>query len=132
MQILIYLIDDQQYGIPLEKVKTALLAVETTPIPNAPDYILGAINVRGEIVPVISMRKVLKLPCRELKSSDQFILCTFQGKSMAICIDAIKEIKLFKKEELLSAEELFPHMEGLKHVIKDGDQITLIYDEIAI
>lgn len=128
MYILIYLIDGQQYGIPLKQVQSAVLAVEVTPLPGSPDYILGAINVRGEILPVIDTRKLLGLNSRELEASDQFILCLFNQNPMAIWVDSIKEIKLYKEDDLIPADQILPHMEGLQHVIKKNDQMILLYD----
>lgn len=127
MHFLIYVIENQLYGLPLENVSSAVLAVQTTPIPNSPDYILGAINVHGDILPVINTRKLLGLPLKELQSTDQFILCILNEKPLALWVDSIKTIKIIENEEL-NLSKSFGKTEGFKTVLKDNDKILLLYD----
>lgn len=128
LDILVYIIDGQAYGLELSKIKSAVLAVEITPLPNSPAHILGAINVRGHITPVINTRHLFGWPSRELKTSDQFLLCHFNQKHMALWIDNIRDVKTYSQEELISAKQIFPDLKGLKHVLKEDDQFILLYD----
>lgn len=128
MNILIYTIEGQQYGLSLNVVKSAALAVEYVPIPNSPEYILGAINVRGHITTVINMRMLFGWPVREISTSDQFVLCEFNQKHMALWVDSIKGVKLIKEQELIPAQEILPDLEDLQYVLKENDQIILLYD----
>lgn len=128
MDILVCLIAEQQIGLELDRIHSVVLAVETTPLPNAPDYFVGAINVHGQITLVIDMHKLLGGAKRELKLEDQFILCDIHQKQVALWVDSVKSIKHFKKEELIPADQVLPDLLGLQYVFKEDGQIILIYD----
>lgn len=128
MDILVYSIEEQQYGIELSKINSVILAVEITPLPNAPDHFLGAINVHGQITLVLDMRKLLGWPKKEMDVKDQFILCNIQQKQVILWVDSVKLIKHYNEEELMPAENYFPHLMGLKYVLKDEGQMIFLYD----
>lgn len=132
MNLLIYVIDEQHYGIELEKIKSAVLAVEITPLPNSPAHILGAINVRGQVTPVVNTRHLLGLPDRQLSTADQFLLCDINAMPMAFWVDNIKDVKHIKKEELIPAHEILPEMEDLHYVLKEENHFILMYDLEAL
>lgn len=99
-----------------------------TPIPNAPDHFLGAINVHGEITLVINLRKLLGEPLKELEVKDQFILCNIHQHQVALWVDHVKHIKRYRKEEFIPAEQILPDFLGLEYVLKEDAQIILVYD----
>lgn len=128
MDILVCSIEGQQIGLELNKVNSVILAVETTTLPNAPDYFLGAINVHGRITLVLDMRKLLGEPLRKLELKDQFILCKIHQKQVALWVDNVKHIKQYKDDEFIPAEQILPDLLGLQYVLKEDGQMILIYD----
>lgn len=128
MDILVCSIEGQQIGLVLAKINSVVLAVETTPLPNAPDHFLGAITVHGLITPVLNMRKILGEPIRELEVQDQFILCNIHQKQVALWVDKVKYVRHCKEEEFIPAEQILPDLMGLQYALKDNGQIILIYD----
>jgi len=128
MDILVCSIQGQRYGLDLNKVQSVVLAVESTELPNAPDYFLGAINVHGEITLVVDMRKLFGLPIKELEINDHFILCKIHKKQVALWVDQVKHIKHYREEEFIPAEQVLPELSGLQYVLKEEGQITLVYD----
>jgi purine-binding chemotaxis protein CheW len=128
MDILICTVEGQQIGLALNKVHSVVLAVETMPLPNAPHHFLGAINVHGEITCVIDMRKLLGLKAKELDINDQFILCNIHQKQVALWVDCVKNIKQVKTDEFIPAEQVLPDIKALQYVLKENDQMILVYD----
>ncbi|MFQ5632726.1 MAG: chemotaxis protein CheW, partial [bacterium] len=59
---LVFTIDDQQFGLPMSQVERIIRAVEVRPVPEAPDYINGVINMQGRVIPVVNLRKRFRLP----------------------------------------------------------------------
>lgn len=128
MDLLIYSIDGQKYGLDVRHVKSATFAAEVTPLPHCPDAILGAVNVHGQIIPVVNLRKVLGLPSRDLEASDQFVIYTLKNKDFALLIDGIDAVKPFKNEQLIAAHEVLPEAEGLEYVLKENNTFILLYN----
>ena len=56
-QYLTFILDGEEYGVPILKVNGIQGWEKTTPIPNSPEFVKGIINLRGEIVPIIDLRK---------------------------------------------------------------------------
>jgi len=56
-QYLTFILNDEEYGVPILTVRGIQGWEKTTPIPNSPDYVMGIINLRGEVVPIIDLRK---------------------------------------------------------------------------
>lgn len=128
MNILIWVIENQQYAVDLAKIDSVLLACEVTYLPNAPDDILGAINVHGQIVPVINMRQLLGLPKKEIEIQDHFILVHVHEKQMALLVDNVKGVRPCIQKELIPAHEVLPNLEAVEHVLKENGQIVLLYN----
>jgi len=72
--LLVFRLDDQRYAFFLSIVVEVVRAVEITPLPSAPDIILGIINVRGTVVPVVNLRTRFRLPERNLEPDDRIII----------------------------------------------------------
>jgi len=60
-RILVFILDEQRYGLDLDAVDRVVRAVAVTLLPDAPEVVLGIINVQGRIVPVINMRNCFRL-----------------------------------------------------------------------
>ena len=128
MHILICTIDDRQYGFDLTVVERSILASEITPIPQAPDSVLGAINMHGQIIPVINLRSLLGLPPREIALNDHFVICREGTKTIALWVDRVKLVRSCTEEEFIPARDIMADLDIIRCALKDGDNITLIFD----
>lgn len=128
MDILVCSIGELRIGLMLAKIFSVVLAVQTTTLPNAPDYFLGAITVHNQVTPVLNMRRLLGEPAKDLEVQDQFILCDVQQRQVALWVDQVNYIKQYKEEEFIPAQKIFPNARGLQYVLKENGQIILIYE----
>ncbi len=69
-QHLVFHLDEQRYAIKLSEVKKVTRAVQITNLAEAPEFLLGLINLQGDIIPIIDIRRALHLPDREMELSD--------------------------------------------------------------
>jgi purine-binding chemotaxis protein CheW len=58
-QIVVFTLDEQLYGLPLQAVVKVIHAIEIRHLPKAPEIIAGIINIKGQIIPVVDIRKRL-------------------------------------------------------------------------
>jgi len=72
--IIIFSLDEPRYALPLSLVERVVRIVEITPLPKAPDIVMGVINMHGQILPVINVRRRFNLPEREIRLEDQLIM----------------------------------------------------------
>jgi len=83
---------DQQYGLNVLQVREIICATDITPVPGAPEHVLGIINVRGSIITVVDTRHRLSLPSREMQESDWILIMDIEGQSIGLLVDEVSEV----------------------------------------
>jgi purine-binding chemotaxis protein CheW len=87
-----FYIDDYLFGMDILLVQEINPYVDITPVPHAPFHIKGVMNLRGEIVTVIDMRRVLGLPEKEITSQHCNIIIESEGERIGLLIDSIADV----------------------------------------
>ncbi len=85
-------IQDEYFGIDIKYVDNIVRMQHITRVPMAPDYIKGVINLRGEVIPVFSLR--LKMGLEEIEENKSFriIILKYEGESVGIIVDEVREV----------------------------------------
>lgn len=95
-QYLTFFLGEEEYGINILDVQEIKGWDGTTIIPNTPDHILGVINLRGTIVPVIELRKCFELPDKEFTETTVVIMIKVvsdgEERIVGIVVDAVAEV----------------------------------------
>ncbi len=92
MTALLVAIDDWVGALPLATVREVVRAVAITPLGGHSSTLLGFINVRGDLVPVVDARATLHLPRRGMRTSDRMVLVTCAGGTMAVPVDRALDV----------------------------------------
>lgn len=132
----VFLLDEQPYGVGLSTVTRAIRAVEITPLPQAPAIVMGIINLEGRIIPVVNIRRRFRLPERELALTDQFIIARASrsaadaenGRLLALVADRILGVRELSAQETAAADTILPGLEYLEGVAKTELGMVLIHD----
>lgn len=107
--ILVFEIDDRQFGLPADVVVEVVRAVSPLPVPRTPDAIMGIINLRGKVVPVIDTRALLRMETVPVRHTDHLIIVRDGKLSCAIHADrAIDLLHRGEAEEAASEESPEP------------------------
>ncbi len=88
----IFKLGNEEYGLDIMLVNAIEKYMDLVRIPNAPSYIRGIINLRGDVIPVYSLRKKFGLNEKEVDSNTKLIVTKSQGILMAYEVDEVKEI----------------------------------------
>ena len=127
-QLVIFTLDYQAYALPLNSVVRVIHAVEITNLPKAPDIISGIINVKGQIIPVVDVRKRFGLTSRELIPEDQLIIADTGKRQVALLVDQVSGIQTISSRQQVDTKETLPFAEYISGVVKIDDELILIYD----
>ena len=127
-QIVLFSLDEPRYAIYLSAVQRVVQAVEITPLPKAPDIVLGVINFQGEIIPVVDIRKRFKLPAREINIEDQFIIAQTSKRVVVLAVDSVSGVFELENDKVIDAETVFPYTDYISGVAKIERNIILIND----
>ena len=128
LRFVVFVLDEQRYALALAVVERVVRAAQVTPLPKAPDTVLGVINVQGEIIPVISLRKRNRLPERDLELTDLLVIARTARRKVALVVDEVGGVIACAPHEVLPAEQLMPGIEYVSGVLKREAGIVLIQD----
>jgi purine-binding chemotaxis protein CheW len=92
LQIVVFTIEGKTLGVDILKVQEILRMVEVTPFPRMPEFALGAINLRGRIVPVINLRRKLGLPERPPGPRTCNLLVRSGEQVIGFLVDEVSEV----------------------------------------
>ena len=92
LQVVVFTVEGKTLGVDILKVQEILRMVEVTPFPRMPDFALGAINLRGRIVPVINLRRKLGLPDRPPGPKTCNLLVRSGEQVIGFLVDEVSEV----------------------------------------
>lgn len=87
-----FALGEETYAISAARVNEVLRYTEITPVPGAPDFILGIINLRGNVVTVIDARSVFALPPRDLTPQSRIIVVEIEDFILGVLVDRVAAV----------------------------------------
>ena len=103
IQWVTFRLENEVYGINVMQVQEVLRMTEIAPVPGAPDYVLGIINLRGNVVTVMDTRKRFGLPPTETDDNTRIIIVEAQGNVVGILVDSVAEVVYLRESEIDTA-----------------------------
>jgi purine-binding chemotaxis protein CheW len=127
-QLVAFILGEQRYALPLTTVQRVVRIVEITPLPKAPEVVLGVIDFQGKIIPVMSMRKRFGLPEPEPSLSDQFIVAETATRRVALVVNSVIGVLERTAEEVTGAEEIVPGTQYVEGITRLEGGILFIHN----
>lgn len=88
-------VGDENYAILISEIHEIIRMLDITVIPNSPSYLQGVINLRGKIVPVISIRNLFGMEGNELSKSTRIVVVNHREESVGIIVDRVNKVTTF-------------------------------------
>ncbi len=129
-QYLTFILGDEEYGVDILKVQEIKGYVPTTRIPNAPSDVVGVLNLRGTIVPIVDLRRKFNL---ELVEYDQFtaiVVVVVQNRVMGMIVDSVSEVMNIPANDVQAAPDFGSSLGSnmLRGMGKVGDKLIILLD----
>lgn len=99
-QFLTFIVADEEYGVDVLSVQEIIRYRKPTIIPNTPESVKGVINFRGEVVPVIDLRKKFSFEDREYNMFTVIIIIEVLNKIIGIIVDQVSDILSFSEGDI--------------------------------
>lgn len=100
-QYIILRFDSEQYGIDISYIDNIVRLQPITRVPHTQPYFLGIINLRGEIIPVMSMRRKFELPDKENTNATRILILKLEGNAkIGILVDEVREVVNLCEEDI--------------------------------
>jgi len=125
-----FFLDSEKYGIKVMQVQEVLRMTEIAPVPGAPHYVLGIINLRGNVVTVIDSRKRFGLPEKEADDSTRIVIIEAGDNVVGILVDSVAEVVDLRTNDIESApnvgtDESSKYIQGVSSV---SEELLILVD----
>jgi two-component system chemotaxis response regulator CheV len=128
LEMIEFEVGNNKYGINVIKVKEIIMPGPVTPIPHSHPYIEGIIQLRGEVLPVINMEKVLKLP-QEKYATEKFIVTEFNQQKACFHVHNVTQIHRISWEQIEKPSDMYSAVTTqVIGVVKRENQMILMLD----
>lgn len=102
----VFHLGNEEYGIDIMQVNVIEKYQEIVKVPNSPDYIEGIINLRGEILPIFSLRKKFKLGAKAIDENTKIIVVFLGEMKMGFIVDSVAQIINIEDSQLEPAPKI--------------------------
>ena len=130
IQWVTFYLADEKYGINVSHVSEVLRPTEIAPVPGAPEFVMGIINLRGTVVTVVNTRKRLGLPVKEVDDLSRIVIVELAGQVVGMLVDSVADVMNLKASSIEVAPSIgddasSQYINGLS---KQGDDLLILVD----
>ena len=124
MQIVIFLLGEKRYAFKTEKVLEISKEANPTIVPNSPDWVEGLVNLRGDIVTMVNLSKILQLD--DSLCYNKFIILENEDEKVGLLVTDVIEVINIEDEDLQKVDSL--ENNGVVGIVKLNEEIVNIID----
>lgn len=137
MMVVPFRLDGQRYGAPITLVREVGYMQSATRLPLTPDWVEGVIDLRGEVIPVINLRRRLGLPENTAAATGdghRLIILDVGGRSVALIVDEVDTVTMLTEDQIGKPDaNLLPGAEEyLTGVARTADGLIVLIDLVKL
>ena len=129
-QFLSFALGQEEYGVEILKIQEIKGFSAITPLPNAPPYGKGVLNLRGTVVPIVDLRKKFGLPEVEYTKFTVIVVVQVQGQIMGFIVDAVSDVLTVAGTDIQATPDLHGQVDttSLTGLAKAGEKLVILLD----
>ncbi|MBM3316533.1 MAG: purine-binding chemotaxis protein CheW [Candidatus Eisenbacteria bacterium] len=121
---------DETYGLDVLAVREIIALIPITPVPGAPSCLLGVINLRGRVIPIVDLRRLFALPPVDAGPETCIVIAEVRGEPTGLVVDRVCEVVAVSADEIAPAPVFgsqadLPFVRGLA---RGGNRVTILLD----
>ncbi|MBN1395654.1 MAG: purine-binding chemotaxis protein CheW [Pirellulales bacterium] len=134
VHLVVFRLAGERYAVEIAKVREIVPASDYTRLPHAPDYVLGLINLRGEVVPLVDLRRRLGLPAEQWNDETRMVVVEVGGKKSALAVDEVVEVSRIGEERVIPSPSTVagPEREYLSGLVQQDDRLLVLLNVDAL
>lgn len=134
LELLTFRVADQEYSLDIMSVREIRGWTRTTPMPHAPDFMRGVINLRGTVLPVMDLARRLNLPSHEINDRNVIIVVKLQGTLTGLLVDAVSDIVAITEDDLQVPPDISsdPQLSVVRALTVIDDRMIRVLDLRAV
>ncbi|MCD6228206.1 MAG: chemotaxis protein CheW [Candidatus Omnitrophica bacterium] len=135
IQLVVFKLGEEELGVNIHQVREIVRLVPITPIPRAPEFIEGVVNLRGQVLAVMDLAKRLDIPSKPRSEKTRIVVVELEDNAVGMIVDEVSEVlriptsKVEKTPQLIESEISQRYITG---VGKLKDRLLILIDLVAI
>ena len=125
---LVFILAGERYALPADDVRGVVRAALPARLPKAPPIVEGVLNVRGDLVPLLDVRRRFGLPPRPISPTDHIIVASAGERVVAFTVEHALDIVRIAAAEIHAATEISAGTEHVAGIARLPDGLLVIYD----
>jgi purine-binding chemotaxis protein CheW len=102
-QLVVFVLAKEEFACNIADVREVLKMIRVTPLPRSLDFVEGVINLRGEVIPVIDLRKRFGLPAVERTDESRIIIVEVEERMVGLTVDSVSEVIRLSNKQIQEA-----------------------------
>ena len=127
-QLVVFYLGDEAFGVDIEQVREIIKMTDITQMPNAPEFVEGIINLRGQITTIMDLRKRLGIKVSEADVHTRIIVHEASGSTLGMIVDSVTEVIKLNGKDIDPPSEASTNAKYIKGVGKLGDRLLILLD----
>lgn len=130
VQLACFRIGTELYALDILRIKEIIRPQKLTPVPKAPSFIEGVINLRGAVIPVVDLRKRFGQTTGAGDRKTRVIICALSGKIIGLLVDQVEEVRRYGRQEIQPAPQFLrgKGAEFFLGVCRRDDELVMLLD----
>jgi purine-binding chemotaxis protein CheW len=131
VQFIVFRLGEERYGVDISQVREIIRPSQITRIPNAPDFVEGVINLRGQITTIVNLRKRFGMPPKPIDNDTRIIVVEYNNAVIGMMVDTVNEVKYLAQKDIEALPSIITSREEakfLKGVGKLPDGLLILID----
>ncbi len=131
LQLVTFRLLEEEFGLPILDVREIIRMTEITPVPNSPAFVEGVINLRGQIIPVVDLRKRFNLNANDLDDNSRIIVVEIVGNILGLVVDSVAEVLRIPVDAISPPPAIVANgigSEYIRGITNQDDQMLILID----
>ncbi|MDR2883640.1 MAG: chemotaxis protein CheW [Deferribacteraceae bacterium] len=125
---------NEHYGVDIMGVEEIIRLQDITPVPRAPDFVEGIINLRNQIIPIVDLRKRLRMPVPAENENTRIIVMKIETRRLGFMVDRVEEVMYISTDLIEDAPGMSGGVQGnyVDGVARTDKGMIIILDVVKI
>ncbi len=102
-QLVVFVMEKEEFACGINSVREVLKMIRVTPLPRSLDFVEGVINMRGDVIPVIDLRRRFGLPEAERTDESRIIIVEVEERMVGLIVDSVREVLSLSNQQIQEA-----------------------------
>ena len=130
IQVVMFKLGDEVFGIDVHQVREIIKAKAYAKVPNAPYFIEGVINLRGQITPIVNIKSLLGIQSENISDNARIVITEVDSENVGLIVDSVLGVNRVPKKDIVTPPRITKgsRNDSIVGIAKVGEQLVILLD----